>query len=145
MCCHPTIDAQALSSCRRSGDDQPALQFTDSEYTEVFISFCQRKQLQFAHVQMIKDYTGNMSDKHPGLVLHMLDVLDVVTNYADSEAEYVARAQDIYLGQTFISSLENVLSPASALALLKQVTQDLRPFALQSQENRSFYGRLCLL
>ena len=110
MCCHPTIDAQALSFCRRSGDDQPALQFTDSEYTEVFISFCQRKQLQFAHVQMIKDYIGNMSDKHPGLVLHMLDVLDVVTNYADSEAEYVARAQDIYLGQTFISNLENVRS-----------------------------------
>ncbi len=85
---------------RRSGDDQPALHFTDSEYTEVFISFCQRKQLQFAHVQMIKDYIGNMSDKHPGLVLHMLDVLDVITNYADSEAEYVARAQDIYLGRS---------------------------------------------
>ncbi len=94
-------------------------------------------------------YIGNMSDKHPGLVLHMLDVLDVITNYADSEAEYVARAQDIYLGQTFISNLgecaELILSPASALALLKQVTQDLRPFALQSQKNRSFYGRLCLL
>ena len=113
MCCHPTIDAQALLSCRRSGDDQPALHFTDSEYTEVFISFCQRKQLQFAHVQMIKDYIGNMSDKHPGLVLHMLDVLDVITNYADSEAEYVARAQDIYLGQTFISNLENVRSSYS--------------------------------
>ncbi len=110
MCCHPTKDAQALLSCRRSGDDQPALQFTDSEYTEVFISFCQRKQLQSAHVQMIKDYIGNMSDKHPGLVLHMLDVLDVITNYADSEAEYVARAHDIYLGQTFISNLENVRS-----------------------------------
>ena len=30
-------------------------------------------------------------------------------------------------------------------SLTKQVTQDLRPFALQLQKNRSFYGRLCLL
>ncbi len=51
-----------------------------------------------------------MSDKHPGLVLDMLDILDVITNSANSEPEYVARAQDIYLGQTFISSLENVRS-----------------------------------
>ncbi len=110
MCCHPIIDAQALLFCRRSGHDQPALQFTDSEYTEVFISFCQRKQLQPAHVQMIKDYIGSISDKHPGLVLHMLDVLDVITNYADNEPEYVARAQDIYLSQAFISNLESVRS-----------------------------------
>jgi len=61
-------------------------------------------------VQMIKDYIGNMSEKHPGLVLHMLDVLDVITNYADNIPEYVARAQDMYLSQTFVSNLENVRS-----------------------------------
>jgi len=100
----------ALLSCRRSNDDQPALQFTDSDFTEVFSSFCQRKKLESACVQMIKDYIGNMSEKHPGLVLHMLDVLDVITNYADNIPEYVARAQDMYLGQTFVSNLENVRS-----------------------------------
>ena len=101
---------QAWSSCRRSHDDQPALQFTDSEFTEVFSSFCRRKKLESACVQMIKDYIGNMSEKHPGLVLHMLDVLDVITHYADDPHEYVARAQAMYLGQTFINNLENVRS-----------------------------------
>ncbi len=101
---------QALCSCRRSHDDQPALQFTDSECNEVFNSFCQRKKLQSTCVQMLKDYIGNMSEKHPGLVLHMLDVLDVITNYADNPTEYVARAQNMFLGQTFLSNLENVRS-----------------------------------
>ena len=40
----------------------------------------------------------------------MLDVLDVITNYADKSTEYVARAQDMFLGQTFLSNLENVQS-----------------------------------
>ena len=57
---------------------------------------------------MIKDYIGNMSERHPGLVLHMLDTLDVITNYADNPPEYLARAQSMYLGQTFISNLKNV-------------------------------------
>ena len=107
--CHPS-NKLALLSCRRSKDDQPALQFTDSEFTEVLNSFCQRKNPQSAYVQMIKDYIGNISGKHPGLVLHMLDVLDVISNYADNPPEYVARAQDMYLGQAFISNLENVRS-----------------------------------
>ncbi|DBA88763.1 TPA: hypothetical protein ACH3X1_004181 [Trebouxia sp. C0004] len=72
---------------------------------------------------MIKDYIGNMSGKHPGLVLHMLDVIDVITNYADSEAEYVARAQDIYLGQTFISNLENVRSFMSSQSIMTSGAQ----------------------
>ena len=58
---------------------------------------------------MIKDYIGNMSEKQPGLVLYMLDVLDVITNYADNPPAYVVRAQDMYLGQAFIRNLENVL------------------------------------
>ena len=57
---------------------------------------------------MIKDYIGNMSEKHPGVVLHMHDVFDVITNYADNPFEYVARAQDMYLDQTFLSNLEHV-------------------------------------
>lgn len=40
----------------------------------------------------------------------MLDVLDVITNYADSPPEYVARTQAMYLSQTFISNLEHVRS-----------------------------------
>ena len=75
---------------------QAFLAYTDSEFTEVSNSFCQRKQLQSAHVQMIKDYIGNMSEQHPGLVLHMHDVLDVITNYADNPHEYVARAQYVH-------------------------------------------------
>ena len=59
---------------------------------------------------MLRDYIGNMSEKHPGLVLHMLDVLDVITNYADNPTEYVARAQNMFLSQTFLSNLENVRS-----------------------------------
>ncbi|KAL3155864.1 hypothetical protein ABBQ32_012868 [Trebouxia sp. C0010 RCD-2024] len=104
------FDAPRSILVRRLKDDQPALQFTDSEFTEVFNSFCQRKQLQSVCMQMIKDYIGNMSERHPGLVLHMLDVLDVISNYADNPPEYVARAQDMYLGQAFISNLENVRS-----------------------------------
>ena len=99
---------QALCSCRRSHHDQPALQFTHSEFDEVFNSFCQHNKLESTCVQMLKD--GNMSEKHPGLVLHMLDGFDVITNYADNLTEYVARAQTMFLGQTFLSNLENVRS-----------------------------------
>ena len=59
---------------------------------------------------MLNHYNGNMSEKHPGLVLHMLDVLDVITNCADNPTEYVARAQNMFLSQTFLSNLENVRS-----------------------------------
>ena len=96
--------------CRRSHEKQPALQFTDSEFTEVFGSFCLRKKLQSSHVQVLKDCIGDMSERHPGLVLHMLDILDVNSNYADNPTEYVARAQDMYLSKTFISNLEHVRS-----------------------------------
>ncbi|KAL3155862.1 hypothetical protein ABBQ32_012868 [Trebouxia sp. C0010 RCD-2024] len=112
------FDAPRSILVRRLKDDQPALQFTDSEFTEVFNSFCQRKQLQSVCMQMIKDYIGNMSERHPGLVLHMLDVLDVISNYADNPPEYVARAQDMYLGQAFISNLENVRSFMSSQAIM---------------------------
>ena len=61
-------------------------------------------------MQMIKDYIDNISERHPGLVLYMLDILDDITNYADNPPEYVVRAQDIYLGQTFLSNLEHLRS-----------------------------------
>ena len=109
MYCLFTI-VQVLLCCRRSQDDQPALQLTDSEFTEVFSSFCQSKGLASADVQKIKDYIGNMSEKHPGLVLHMLDLLDGISNYADKPAEFVARAQDIYLDSSFIANLEQARS-----------------------------------
>ncbi|MCJ1241531.1 hypothetical protein MMC14_009536 [Varicellaria rhodocarpa] len=99
---------QALCCCRRSHLEQPALQFTDSEFNEVFNSFCERKKLQLTCVQTLKDYIGNMTEKQPGLVLHMLDVLDVITNYADNSTEYMARAQNMFLDETFLSNLQNV-------------------------------------
>lgn len=49
-----------------------------------------------------------MSERHPGLVLHMLDSLDAYNNYAHNPTEYVARAQALYVSKTFISNLERL-------------------------------------
>lgn len=47
-----------------------------------------------------------MSDKNPGLVVHMLDMLEFNSKFAHDPAEYVARARAGHLRQSFMSSLE---------------------------------------
>ena len=101
---------QPLSCCRRFKDDHPALQFTEQEFNELFCKFCWRKNLDWSHLQMIQEYIGNMTERQPGLVLHMLNVLDVLNNQVDKPADYMARAQAMYHDQTFMGSLENIPS-----------------------------------
>ena len=97
--------------CRRHDDDQPALQFTDSELTEVFDSFCLYSKRQSSDVQMLKNCIGDMSERHPGLVLHMLDVLDDNSKHAHKHStDYVAQAQAWYLSWAFITKLEYLRS-----------------------------------
>ena len=111
FCCSSHSERVFSTSCRTRDDDQPALQFTDSELTEVFDSFCLYSKRQSADMQMLKSCIGDMTESHPGLVLHMLDVLDDNSKHAHKQStEYVAQAQARYLGSSFIPRLQDLRS-----------------------------------
>ena len=60
---------------------------------------------------MLKSCIGDMTERHPGLVLQMLDVLDGNSKHAHKHStDYVAQAQAWYLSQTFIHKLEYLRS-----------------------------------
>ena len=95
----------------RCNDDHPALQFTDAELTEVFDSFCLYSKRQSSDVQMLESCIGNMTEGHPGLVLHMLDVLDDNSKHAHRHpTDYVAQAQNWHLNTSFMPSLQYLQS-----------------------------------
>ena len=62
-------------------------------------------------LQMLKSCITNMTERHPGLVLHMLDILDDNSKHAlKHSTDYVAQAQAWYLGSTFVPRLQYLRS-----------------------------------
>jgi hypothetical protein len=93
---------------------EPALQFTMDEYQQLFDSFC--KSIGFGgdqqQLQTLYDIIEATTERHPGSVLHIMDLLKgrSPSNYAGRAAEWAAKEVEFVTSPRLLETLSGTRS-----------------------------------
>ena len=102
-----------LWACRPREPGKLVLQFTVDEYEEIFVRFCEQLNFAPAELAPLQAMVAALTQRYPGTVLHVLDILKINVSPANFEVarEHWQGAYCKFLGsERFISSLAAIRS-----------------------------------